>query len=202
MLSAAVEGIVDEAVVRRLAEIVGINITSIYGKNGKQHLHQRIDAFNQAAKHFPWLVLVDLDQDAGCAPDLRATWLPNPAPFMCFRIAVRQVEAWLLADRDTLADFLKVNVSAIPLDPENEPHPKQRMVEIVRRSRSSIIRQTMVPREGSGRSEGPEYSSQLIEYAHEHWRPDVAAQHSDSLNRCLYRLRNDVCTWITFLNLR
>jgi hypothetical protein len=199
MLSVAVEGVVDEAVVRRLTEISGIKIDAIYGKNGKQNLRSRIHSYNQAAEHYPWLVLVDLDQEDPCAPDLRSAWLPHPARYMCFRIAVKQVEAWLMADRETLAAYLKINASALPPYPDEEPHAKKKLVELARRSRSRAIRQALVPREGSGRSEGPGYASRLIEYVTEHWRPEVAAQHSDSLHRCLYRLQKDVCNWLALL---
>jgi hypothetical protein len=92
-ISAAAEGITDEAVVRRLILHVGAQPGTVYGKQGKQHLRTRIAGFNNAAQHMPWLVLVDLDHDADCAPPLRAKWLPAPARWMCFRVAVRAVEA-------------------------------------------------------------------------------------------------------------
>jgi hypothetical protein len=43
---------------------------------------------------------VDLDSDTGCAPPLCEQWIPGPAPFLCFRVAVREVEAWLMADAE------------------------------------------------------------------------------------------------------
>jgi hypothetical protein len=75
----------------------------VYGKNGKRHLRERITGYNNAACFSPWIVLLDLDHDSGCAPPLRNDWLGALAPFMCLRIAVRQVEAWLLADRDNIS---------------------------------------------------------------------------------------------------
>ena len=56
------------------------------------------------------------------------------------------------------------------------------------------VRQDMVPREGSGRTEGPAYTSRLIEYATDRWRPDVAVRRADSLRRavaCLQRLGSE-----------
>ena len=70
-ISAAVEGDVDEAVARRLIVGAGAQPGSIYGKHGKAALRTRIDGYNRAAQHAPWLVLVDLDSDAACAPVLR-----------------------------------------------------------------------------------------------------------------------------------
>lgn len=191
IISAAVEGSTDEAVAVRLIGHIGAQPGFVYGKQGKPHLRNKVWSYNQAAQHAPWLVLVDLDRDTDCAPPLRAAWLPKPAPQLCFRVAVRAVEAWLIADVEALAGFLGVARSQVPSDPESLPDPKSAMVNLARASRRSAIRVDMVPREGSGRAVGPAYSSRLIEFVSSHWRPDVAAKRADSLRRairCLQRL--------------
>lgn len=193
VISSAVEGVVDEAVVKRLIVEVGGEIGPIYGKRGKSHLRQKIEGYNNAAHYTPWIVLVDLNQEANCPPPLKAIWLPNPGPFMCFRIAVREIEAWLLADRERFASFFKVRLSDITAEPELLDDPKEAVIELSRRSRSRDIRLDMVPRPGSGRKTGPAYVSRLIEYASDHqrgWRPERAAQSSNSLNRSLIRIRD------------
>ena len=193
-ISAAVEGDVDEAVVRKLIQRAGAEPGTVYGKNGKAALKARINGYNNAARHAPWLLLVDLDRDADCAPPLRREWLPNPAPRLCFRIAVRQVEAWLMADANALADHLGVAPSAIAGAPEVLENPKAEMVNLARRSRRKDVRTDMVPREGSARAVGPAYTSRLIEYVETRWRAQVAAGRSDSLRRamaCLERLVAD-----------
>jgi hypothetical protein len=191
IISAAVEGIVDEAVVRRLIAYAGGVPGPVYGKNGKQDLREKINGYNNAARHAPWMVLVDLDSDADCAQILRQDWLPMPAQRLCFRVAVRQVEAWLMADAETLAAYLVVARRRIPADPEAIPNAKAEMINLARASRRREIRADMVPREGSGRAVGPAYTSRLMEYTERHWRPEVAAQRADSLRRaidCLKRL--------------
>lgn len=185
---AAVEGPIDEAVLRRVVEHIGATLGSVYGKNGKATLLKQLPSYNQAARFLPWIVLVDLDHDAECAPPAQAQWLPTPASQMCFRIAVREVESWLLADRESLASFLAVASSRIPTNPENLDDPKTTLVNLARKSRRRDIRLGMVPRQGSGRSEGPAYASHVIEYAQGSWRPDVAIQHADSLQRLCLRL--------------
>ena len=191
VISAAVEGIVDEAVVRKLIAHAEATPGDVYGKQGKSFLRQRIAGYNNAAEHAPWLVLVDLDNDEHCASPLRSAWLLQPAPYLCFRVAVREVEAWLLADTEHLAGFLGVARSRLPRDPERLANPKTTMVDLARASRRRDIREDMVPRPGSGRQIGPAYSSRLIEFASADWRPDVAAGRADSLMRamrCLERL--------------
>lgn len=191
VISAAVEGIVDEAVVRKLITHADATPGDVYGKQGKSFLRQKIAGYNNAAKRMPWLVLVDLDSEEECAPPLRSAWLPQPAPYLCFRVAVREVEAWLLADAERLAGFLSVARSRLPADPERLGDPKATMINLARVSRRRDIREDMVPRPESGRQVGPAYSSRLIEFASGDWRPDVAADRADSLKRamrCLKRL--------------
>lgn len=176
IVSAAVEGVTDEAVVRRLITHVGAQPGTVYGRQGKPHLRERIAGYNNAARHAPWIVLVDLDHDADCAPPLCAHRLSAPAQLLCFRVAVRAVEAWLLADAEALADFLSVPRKKIPDEPDRLPTPKEALVNLARASRRKVIREDMAPRPGSGRAVGPAYASRVIEFASSCWQPDRAAR--------------------------
>ena len=196
IVSAAVEGPADEAVLHRLADLAGLMLGTVYGKRGKQQLLQRLGGYNQAARRLPWVVLVDLDADADCAVPFRASWLPKPSAGMCFRVAVREVEAWLLADREHIATFLSVPLGYVPSDPEALPNPKQTVVSLAARSRRRDIREDLVPRPGSGRVVGPAYTSGMIEFTERDWRPDVAAQSADSLRRCVDCLRRLRQQWV------
>jgi hypothetical protein len=197
MISSAVEGLIDEAVMRRLLLYVGAIPGTVYGRQGKAYLKQHITRYNAAARHSAWVILLDLDNDAACAPTLQKTWLPSRAPRMCFRIAVRAVETWLLADRQRLAQFLSIPVSRIPPALEAENDPKSLLVNLARHSRKRATREDMVPRQHSGRKVGPAYASRLMEFIEDTttgWRPDVAAKESDSLKRCLRCLYSFVST--------
>lgn len=81
-VSVAVEGMVDEAVLRCLAADAGAAVGCVYSRGGKATIRQRINGFNQAAHISPWVVLVDLEDDADCAPPLCTAWLPQPAPVL------------------------------------------------------------------------------------------------------------------------
>lgn len=192
VISGAVEGLVDEAVLRVLIRHVGAASGPIYGKRGKDYVLKNIRGYNNAATFAPWVVLVDLDQDLPCAPTLRDAWLPQRAQKMCFRVAVREVEAWIIADRARLARFLGVEVRSVPEDAEAVADPKDVLVRLARRSRWKDIRQDMVPRPHSGRETGPAYNARLIEFVGDQakgWRPEVAAHACESLRRCLNCLR-------------
>ncbi|MFH0778811.1 MAG: hypothetical protein V2A71_09295 [Candidatus Eisenbacteria bacterium] len=195
VISAAVEGIVDEAVVRKLIIQAGGRPGTVYGKSGKPLLRQKIKAYSSAAQYSPWIVLVDLDNDAQCAPPFCEEWLSHRAPHLCFRVAVREVEAWLMADTESLAAFLSVARRRIPADPEQLHEPKIEMVSLARQSRRRDIVEDMVPRAEGRRQVGPAYASRLVEYVQGSWRPGVAIARADSLRRavtCLTRLVENV----------
>lgn len=135
IISSAVEGLVDEAVVKRLIDEVGGEIGPIYGKRGKDFLRRRINGYNNASQHTPWIVLIDLNRDADCPPPLKNVWLPNPGQFVCFRIAVREIEAWLHADRERFASFFRVRLSDVLADPELLNDPKETVIELAKQSR-------------------------------------------------------------------
>ena len=189
--SGAVEGALDEVVLLRLGEHLGISVGPVFGRSGKSYLRERIDGYNQAARFSPWIVLVDLDHDE-CAPSLCAEWLPTPAEHMCFRVAVREIESWLLADRAGIAAFLGVPASRVPDVVDDLDDPKQTLVDLARRSRRRAIREDMAPRHGSGLSIGPAYTSRMMEFVGvegpNRWRPDLAARASPSLSRCINAL--------------
>lgn len=191
VVTAAVEGDLDEAVLRRIADHAGVSIGNVYGRHGKPALLKSMPGYNNAAQYAPWVVLVDLDRSCDCAPPCVRQWLPQPSALMCFRAVVRAIEAWLLADRERIAAWLGIAIAHVPTNPEELHDPKQALVNLARRSRRRRIRDDMVPRDGSGRPIGALYNDQLIQFV-EHqangWRPDRASQDSDSLARCLARI--------------
>ena len=163
----------------------------VVGRNGKSLLRKKIEGYNAAARYAPWIVLIDLDSDADCPVRLRDRWLSQPAPHLCFRVAVREIEAWLMADAESLARYLSVERRIVARDPEGIEKPKAAMVELARRSSRRDLRKDMVPGAESGLQAGPGYAGRMIEYAGTAWRPGVAARSSESLRRaidCLRRL--------------
>ena len=191
-ITVLVEGITDEAVVCRLIEYAGLTCGTVYGKRGRNYILKRLSKYNQAARFAPWLVVADLEQDPRCAPDFVRDVLPNPADGMRFRIAVRAIEAWLIADGERLAAFLSIPITRVPTNPDAELDPKTTLINLARRSRRRAIREDIIPRQGSGSRVGPGYSKRIIEFVkttENAWRPDIAIKHSDSLRRCTKALQ-------------
>lgn len=188
-VSCAVEGALDEVIARRLLAHVGLACGSIYGGEGKQHLRRSMRGYARAALRAPWLVLVDLDHEHPCAAALVGEWLPQVPTLMRLRVAVREIEAWLLADRVGIAAFLSVSRDRIPRSVDELVNPKSLMINVASRSRRRAIREGMPPRAASGRSIGPLYVTELSRFVREHWDVDEAALASSSLCRCIRALR-------------
>jgi hypothetical protein len=188
-ISSAVEGLADEAVARRLILHLGGEIGPVYGKAGKPALRNKLDGYVSAARWSPWLVIVDQDQDGLCPSELRREWVPNCPELLSFRVAVRAIEAWLLADDQGAAQFFGLSRARLPAAPDSLADPKQALLNLVQASRRRAIRDDMLPRVGSGRRVGPGYTSRLIEFASTRWAPDAAAERSESLRRAMASLR-------------
>lgn len=182
----AVEGNLDERIARRLVVEAGGDVAHVYGRRGKQWLRQQGGGYRNAARYAPWFVLVDLDRDE-CPPRLRRDWgAASDERGMCFRVAVRAVESWLLADRDGLAKFLGVARGALPDWPDATPNPKRTLIDAASRSRRGGVRDAIVPRPGA--RQGPLYTAALGQFADERWDPAAAAGRSPSLASCRRRL--------------
>ena len=184
----AVEGHLDEAVLTKILSSTGTHVLRAYGKRGKDYLRAKVHGYNAAARYGKWVVLVDLNQEAECAPPLVRAWLPTRNPNLHLRVVVHAVEAWLLADAEAIACFLKVPVAHIPANPEEEMKPKVTLINIARQSRDRSIREDVVPRPDSDSKEGPGYTSRLIEFVLRGWNPQRAAARSPSLKRTVASL--------------
>lgn len=191
-VSLATEGDLDEQVLRRILRHSAREIEAgvCYGKHGRDQLKQNILRFNQAAPVRPFIILADLE-DAVCAPRLIQEWLPHGAHAnLVLRIAVRMVESWLLADRETFAKFLGVPPSRLPTQPDLVDHPKNTVIQIARRSRYKSIRDDLTPLAGSTRRVGPNYVGQMTRFVLEQWQVKRAAEHSPSLAHALRAIEN------------
>jgi hypothetical protein len=187
----------DEMVLRALIQHVGAQPGGFFGKHGKQYLLKNFQAYLRASRLNPWIVMIDLDHDSDCPLHVRRKWLlragaQEPLPLLCFRIAKREVEAWLLADGERIAEFLGVPARLVAPDPEQLDDPKKAIIGLVARSRRRRLKAEMLPRPGSFRDVGPAYNSRLIQFVMDPragWRPDIAARSSESLRRALACLR-------------
>jgi len=188
---ALVEGLTDEAMAHRLAKATGHEIAACYGKRGMGYIQKRIADFNGLAGSIPILTLVDfMDTRMGCPPDMVHAWLPHREQGMLLRAVVRELESWLLADRNGIAEYLKIPIVRVPENPESLNDPKATLIHLARRSRSSRIRAGLVPSQGSSATVGREYASGIIHFIRRLWDINRARMNAPSLDHCIRRLED------------
>ena len=189
IIYALVEGVTDETMAHRLALTTGHEVGVCYGKKGSSWIKKNVGAFNKLAGSMPVLTLLDfMDTNFACPPEILEQWLPHRHPRMMFRVVVRELESWLLADREGMAGFLGVPLEKIPLAPETVSDPKRTLVNLARRSRYSSIRSALVPQQGSTAQVGRAYVTEINRFIFDLWSPERARNISPSLDRCLQRL--------------
>jgi hypothetical protein len=191
----AFEGDTDLPVIRRLLEDAGLPLGLPIDCGGKARLDAELKGYNGAAQGSPWFVLRDLDDDAPCAGKFLAGLRFKPSRWMCFRLAVRELEAWLLADKEAVSRFFRVDERHIPNHPDLETDPTASLVALARKSTSSTVRKAMVPAPNMGVQVGPLYEATLIEFGEKAWHLDRACQRSPSLKRARDALRALASRW-------
>lgn len=160
-----------------------------YSGNGFGYLKNNIKGFNQASVVNPHFMLTDLD-NYECPVDLRDEWVNfELKPNFIFRIAVREVESWVLADREGFSHFLNVSIVNFPLNPDNETDPKNTLIQLAKRSNKRAIKEDIVPINQNAKI-GPNYNGCLSEFVFKSWNIENAILQSDSLRRAYEKLRD------------
>lgn len=158
-------------------------------QGGNAILRTNIAKYLELSARQKVLLLTDLDA-AECAPQLRRAWLnemPLPENFT-FRIAVKEVEAWLLADRAGFAALLGISDNAIPNNIEDEQNPKATLLRLTRGARSSSVKTSLLPKSGVRAMIGLGYNSVLSEFVRTKWNIASARENSPSLESAYRRI--------------
>lgn len=160
-----------------------------YNGNGFGYIKSKINGFNQASVVTPFLVLTDLDNGI-CPSKLIGAWFKGPMhKNMLFRIAVKEVEAWLMADREGLSTFFGISRTLVPSSPESINDPKNTLISLARRSRKRVIREDIVPINETA-SIGPNYNGRLMQFVFGSWDLDNAMGNSRSLTKAIKKLED------------
>ena len=192
-INLAVEDDLSEAVLRKILPdryVVGDRCM----RGGFGYLKKNIRGFNNASKGMPFLVLTDLDM-AECAPTLIKKWLSVPVHHnLLFRVAVREVESWVIADTDRFAKFLGIRRTLVPVNVDAIDDPKKCLINLARKSKRNL-REDIVPTKGSTAKQGPDYNGRLIYFVEEFWNPYEAMHNSLSLERTIRAVENFQPEW-------
>ena len=186
-----------EVVAKRLLIDSGRNfcIGAVYNRGGNGYLRKTVPGWNNAAKSIPFFLLTDLDA-AVCPSTLLSSWLPGTIQQnLIFRVAVREVESWLLSDSASFSNFLGLSKSRIPQRPDELQDPKATLVRLASLSPHGLIKRRIVPRPNSTVKQGRDYNGCLSEFVTKAWNPNEAALISPSLCRCRQRLSEFQPSW-------
>lgn len=191
LVNLATEDELSEAVAQRLVgDIFGEGMVgNRLGRKGNGYLIKKMPSFRQMAVREPVLILTDLD-DLNCPPQLLQRWsggqhLPEN---LLVRVAVREIEAWVLADRNGSADFLGVSPNRIPLNPEELADPKRFLLNLARGARREVRSELIVAR-GAIASQGLGYNRVLSSFVSNTWSLENAILSSASLSKAMLRLQ-------------
>lgn len=198
-INLAVEDDLSEAVLKEILKQSQrpFSIGTCLKQRGYGYLKKRLPGINKAAKGSPYIVLTDLDKTE-CPLALITGWLSHPKhPNLIFRVAVREVEAWLLAHREAFAQFLGISVDLVPKDVDSVRDPKQLLIELTKRSKKRYLRDAIVPARNSTTKIGRDYNSQLIQFVNQNWQAELAKTHSRSLERAVNAIVYFEPTWKT-----
>ncbi len=190
-INVVVEDALSEAVCLRLLAHHSLDPGVVYGKEGYGFIKTRLRGFNHAAKGMCYLVLADLDR-SNCAPELWNDWLPGITRHsnLIFRVAVREVESWLLADIEGLTGFFRFKGTQSFTDPDRVSDPKQQVLAMASKSPNRMLREGVVFQNRHGKLvQGPDYNGSLLRFVQTTWDVSNAIQKSDSLLRAAKALR-------------
>jgi len=187
----AVEDRLSAAVLERLiGETEGrLRIDIPIPPTGSGDLLKKLPELIRLAPNVPVLLLTDLDRKE-CAPSLIGEWLGQQAKpdGLLFRVAVREVEAWLLADKRNFASFARIPLAKLPEVPEDLYDPKQSLLNLVARHSPASLRQDIVVDRGSGPRQGLAYNERLSQFVRACWDLEEASMRADSLARTRRRI--------------
>jgi hypothetical protein len=188
------EGLLDAAVARKVIVAAGCHpgrdFVSRSRAKGKDALDRRLRGLAAGARYRPILVLRDLDADAPCGGGLAAAlWRDTvgqaPHPGLLLRVAVRSVEAWLLADTVGIARATACDAARLIDDPDGLQDPKAALVALLRSAPARGLRSELGLRKRDDAMRWPLVAAWLDRFVAEDWDPRRASGRSPSLRRCL-----------------
>ena len=159
---------------------------------GRGNVKKSLAAYANLASSMPVIIGVDLDHDP-CPPQLLSDW--DVAGFnnanLIVRVAVREVEAWVLADKKRFANFVGGTSDHIPSSPDEIEDPKRLLLEFARATASDDLKRDLIPINfGQYPRIGPAYNLRMCKFVRDRWRPHVAGGRSASLARAIRALES------------
>ena len=136
--------------------------------------------------------ITDLDE-IPCAGALIRDWfaIAEESPValpkeVVFRVAIREVESWIIADHEAWADYIEIAEDNFCTTPDDLADPKLYLLNVVRKKGRKKRHKEMLP--SGTASIGPGYNNALCEFVQKHWSPNRASENSPSLKQAINAL--------------
>lgn len=163
-------------------------------RQGNGYLKSKMGSWYQMAHQQVMLVLTDLDR-ADCLVEFRDKWLTvEPPDNLLLRIAVREVESWVLADHVAMRELIGAK-GVLPVAPDELPDPKQALLRLAKGAPKQV-RNDLLKTINGNLSPGLGYNARLSEWVNSVWNPQRAAARSPSLARTQVRLNEVVGAFV------
>lgn len=187
----ATEDVPSEHVARKLVETANMQVARNFGLRGKTYLEKNFSKFVNLAMREPVLLIADFDRATSqihCPSQLIEKWLDGRArPVgLLARVAVQEVESWLLADIEAFRSFFGVSIN-VPTSCDEINDPKSFLLNAAKKKRK-FFREGFVRSDGGKISPGIAYNQMLSEWITQEWSPQRASERSPSLKRAMSRL--------------
>ena len=189
----AVEDKLSDAVATKILKKHGFKIVKRIGFRGNDYLRQKAKGLNQnARKPHNVFMLTDLDSPKICPPELIQSWIQGSLNLGFFlRVAVMEVESWVMADQSAFAEFLRIPIQEVPTRTDEIPDPKVSLLSLAEKSKSTELRKDLLPKNGNKTSKiGHGYNTRLSEFVRDYWDLNRAASASPSLKKTVDRLQS------------
>jgi len=188
-IAVATEDQLSEAIaLRLLADVQAPHyITHRLRKGGFGYLRSKMGSWYQMAQHQVMVVLTDLDR-ANCLVEFREQWLTaHPPENLVFRVAVREVESWVLADHIAMRALIGPR-GVLPPAPDSLADPKQVLLALVKGA-PTPVRDDLLKVVDGNLAQGLGYNARLTAWVESEWCPNRTAERSPSLARARNRLQ-------------
>lgn len=185
----ATEDELSEKLGTRIAGEVGLKVHTFIRRNGAGYLRSRIKNFCELARKFPIVLITDLDA-VDCPATLMRQWFggnERPNDFV-FRISVREIESWVLADHQGIYELMGDRIGMLPDQVDLLVDPKRELLDAASRAHRSV-REELIAKRGAIASQGIGYNKVLGDFVQNVWSLERAYPRSPSLQRALLRLQ-------------
>lgn len=192
-ISFATEDVLSEVVLTKVIDSLdGFRIVNKLGRTGCGDIEKNINKYNNLANIHNVIIMLDLDMKLSEETYIETmiSKIKNKSEKLFFSVPVREVESWLLADREGFSSFLNISIAKMDTYPEELLDPKEKIIYLARTCKNRVAKSGIPPKPGIAAKMGISYNSILRAFVEDNWSIERAKVNSPSLRKTLSILEN------------